>query len=79
MGGTRARLGCFHLMPPPYLGKMPGWGLATWGGGRWRSLGSLCVPPSQGRPTPQRTALWHDSRPVCSVLPLAAGMELGLS
>lgn len=35
--------------------------------------------PPRHAPTPQRTVLWRDSPPVWSILPLAAGMDLGLS
>lgn len=79
VGGTWARLCCFCLMPPPYLGKMPEWGLATPGSGEWRSLRSLSAPPPRDAPTPQRAVLWHNSPPVWSILPLAAGMDLVLS
>lgn len=71
VGGTRARLCCFRLMPPPYLGKMPEWGLAT--------PGSLSAPPPRDAPTPQRAVLWLDSPPVWTILPLAAGTDLVLS
>lgn len=63
VGGTWARLCCFRLTPPPYLGKMPG-------------CVSICPPP---RGTPRRGRCCGHSPPVWSILPLAAGMDLGLS